>query len=104
MALSTTSLPEVLQKHRFQQLAISSPDVLLMMAELRHSSRQQVLSDALSAWFAYATGLPVLEVETTEQTGHLESDLGKHLVFRVRLKANYEEVVQKCSHQAFKEL
>lgn len=66
---------QVLQKHRWQKLAIETQDVMSMMAELRHSSRQAVLTgvalseplkvkcrDALSAWFAYATGLPVLEV------------------------------------------
>jgi len=54
-----------------------------------------VLQGALSSWFSYATGFPVLEVECHEQRQQLEGDLGALLVFRVRLDALYDAEVAK---------
>eukprot|EP00913_Durusdinium_trenchii_P010301 g9661.t1 len=65
------------------------------MAELQHRSRAAVQQGALSSWFAYATGFPVLEVECTEQRQHSEDDVGAHLVFRIRLSAAYAAEVAK---------
>ncbi|CAL1142308.1 unnamed protein product [Cladocopium goreaui] len=101
---SHRQITKVLQSHRAEQVIITTSDVLDMMADLRRTTRIAVLQGALSSWFAYATGLQVMEVDCTEQRQHLEGDVGTHVVFRIRLNAVYEEEVAKVPREDHKGL
>mmetsp|Transcript_36083 Transcript_36083/g.67209 ORF Transcript_36083/g.67209 Transcript_36083/m.67209 type:complete len:269 (-) Transcript_36083:52-858(-) len=92
---SKKQLSKALRQHRSQHVVVTVPDVVDMMATLQGKSRQSVLQGAISSWFTYATGFPVLEVECHEQRQQLEGDMGALLVFRVKLDALYDAEAAK---------
>jgi len=87
---SKDRLFEILHEHPLEQLELTVPSLMELMADLQGVSRQAMSEMAMSAWFNHALGFPVLEVECQEQPIVEESSAGL-LAFLVKLDARYDD-------------
>lgn len=96
---SKERLVAFLQDHRYENLELQIDDVINMMAELKTVSRNSILESSVTAWFQYALGFRVLEVECHEQErpSHDGDGSGGFVLFRLRLDASYEDEISRLS-------